>query len=426
VTRPATAAAIIAFMSAVAREESIELSRRIPEKDERAAFGRLCGQLRAIAQAVESLPPGLIDSQPGVPWREMIRLPDILERPGFRPDGVIICQSLRDPLCELEVAATRLRFYLVEQERRSRGRPPPRPRLFTIWYFTQVLGEAPRPGRRGAASDFSAASGSGMMAGVSGIYDTPELYELTCSYRDVPTEVDALQRWFADLYPERVRTLLELAAGPAEHTIEFARRGTDVTALDLSPAMCDYARSKAVAAGLPVEVVRADMRSFALPQRFDAAITMLNSVCHLMTLDDLVDHLRAVAAHLNEGGLYVMELGHPADQLSPSPRTSSDWVTEAGGSRVAVRWGGPSDRMDPITQVTPEHVVVTVQSADGTIRTATDTVPSRFWTATEVEAATRLAGGYEIAARYGDFEGSPLEAPAAWRMIYVLRNGERP
>lgn len=265
-----------------------------------------------------------------------------------------------------------------------------------------------------------------MMAVVSGIYDTPELYELTCSYRDVPTEVDALQRWFSDLYTGRVRTLLELAAGPAEHAIEFARRGTDVTALDLSQAMCDYAKSKAVAAGLPVEVVRADMRSFALPQRFDAAITMLNSACHLMTLDDLVDHLRAVAAHVNEGGLYVMELGHPADQLSASPRTSSDWVTETGGRRVAVRWGGPSDRMDPITQITPEHVVVTVQSADGTIRTATDTVASRFWTATEIEAATRLAGGFEIAARYGDFEGDPLDASAAWRMIYVLRNGERP
>jgi SAM-dependent methyltransferase len=260
-----------------------------------------------------------------------------------------------------------------------------------------------------------------MMARVSGIYDTPELYELTCAYRDVPPEIDALQRWFADLHDGPVRTLLELAAGPAEHAIEFARRGLEVTALDLNQAMCDYARSKAVAAGVPVEVVRADMRSFALPQRFDAAITMLNSVCHLMTLDDLVNHLRVVAEHLDTGGLYVMELGHPADQLSASPRTSSDWVTETGGNRVAVRWGGPSDRMDPITQITPERVVVTVQSPDGTTRTATDTVPSRFWTATEIDAAVRLADGFTVAARYGDFESNPLDAPAAWRMIYILR-----
>jgi SAM-dependent methyltransferase len=265
-----------------------------------------------------------------------------------------------------------------------------------------------------------------MMASVSGIYDTPELYELTCAYRDVPSEVDALQRWFADLHEGRVRTLLELAAGPGEHAIEFARRGLDVTALDLNQAMCDYASSKAIAAGLPIEVVRGDMRSFALPQRFDAVVTMLNSVCHLMTLDDLVSHLGAVRDHLDTGGLYVMELGHPADQFSASPRTSSDWVTETGGTRVAVRWGGPSDRMNPITQVTAEHVVVTVQTPDGATRTATDVVPSRFWTATEVEAAVRLAGDLTVAARYGDFEGDPLDATAAWRMIFVLRRSPPP
>ena len=260
-----------------------------------------------------------------------------------------------------------------------------------------------------------------MMAGVTGIYDTPELYELTCAYRDVAAEVTALQGWFTELRSVPPRTLLELAAGPAEHTLEFARRGLEVTALDLNPQMCEYARTKAIAAGLPVEVIRADMRSFALPQRFDVAITMLNSVCHLLTLDDLVEHLSAVAAHLNPGGLYLMELNHPADQLSASPRTSSDWVTETGGSRVAVHWGGPSDRMDPVTQITQEHVVVTVTAPDGTPRTVADVVPSRFWTATEVTAAVRLAGGFGIAARYGDFEGDPLDAKDAWRMIFILR-----
>ena len=32
--------------------------------------------------------------------------------------------------------------------------------------------------------------------GVSGIYDAPELYELACAYRDVRSEVDALDRWY--------------------------------------------------------------------------------------------------------------------------------------------------------------------------------------------------------------------------------------
>jgi SAM-dependent methyltransferase len=256
---------------------------------------------------------------------------------------------------------------------------------------------------------------------VTGIYDSPDLYQLTCAYRDVPSEVDALQRWFHEHHGGPVHTLLELAAGPAEHALEFARRGLEVTALDLSQAMCEHAKARAIAAGLPIEVIRGDMRDFALPNRFDAAITMLNSLCHLLTLDDLLRHMEAVAAHLETGGLYIMELGHPADYLSASPRTSSEWVTQENGARIAVRWGGPSDHMDPVTQVTQEHVVVTVQQADGTVCTATDVVPSRFWTATEIMAGIRLVGSYEIAARYGDFEGDSLDDSAAWRMIIVLR-----
>jgi hypothetical protein len=58
----------------------------------------------------------------------------------------------------------------------------------------------------------------------------------------------------------------------------------------------------------------------------------------------------------------------------------------------------------------------------GGVRTVTDVVPNRFWTATELTAAIRLSGGFAVAARYGDFDAdTPVEAPDAWRMILVLR-----
>jgi hypothetical protein len=173
------------------------------------------------------------------------------------------------------------------------------------------------------------------------------------------------------------------------------------------------------------------MRDFTIPDkssagpdagRVELAITMLNSLCHLMTLDDMVAHLASVARHVAEGGLYIAELAHPADCLSREPRTSSDWVTAINGGNVTVRWGGTRDRIDPITQVTMEHVTVTYRKADGSVRTITDVVPNRFWTATEFDAAIRLAEGFTVAACYGDFDGDiPVDDPAAWRMIFVLR-----
>lgn len=279
---------------------------------------------------------------------------------------------------------------------------------------------------------------------MSGIYDEPELYELACAYRDIPAEVTVLQAWcathFAGGSGTGVRSVLELAAGPAEHARELARRGLRVAALDRSPAMCAYAAAQAKAANVDVRVVEADMRDFTIagpddtPVLFDAAITMLNSACHLFTLDDLVRHLIAVRASLVVGGLYIVELAHPADFFAPVPRTSSEWTVDAPGVHAEVRWGGRTDRIDPLTQVTNEHMTIKATTADGTIRTVSDVVPNRFWTLTEFTAAIELAnarsalrpddpsGHFELVATYGDFdETTTLDAASAWRMILVLR-----
>src|ERR1700759_137258 len=284
-----------------------------------------------------------------------------------------------------------------------------------------------------------------MIAGVTGIYDEPELYELACAYRDIPGEVRALRAWFAphfagtsDDAPAAVGSVLELAAGPAEHARELGRRGLRATALDWSAAMCRYAAERAKTAGVErsgveLSVVEADMRDFAVAGPdgtrvpFDLAITMLNSACHLFTLDDLVRHLAAVRAQLAPGGLYIVELAPPADFCAAVPRTSSEWTVDAPGVHADVSWGGRSDRIDPLTQVTREHMTITATADDGTIRTVSDVVPNRFWTLTEFTAAVALsnataAGSFDLIATYGDFDQSTtLESPSAWRMVLILR-----
>lgn len=258
---------------------------------------------------------------------------------------------------------------------------------------------------------------------MSGIYDDPWAYELACSFRDVPAEVDVLLDWCAGL-EAKPATVLELAAGPAEHAREFARRGLDATALDLNPRMCAHAAREAERAGVKVEVVQDDMTTFDLGRRFDLVVTMLDSTSHLMTLDAFVAHLRRVAAHLPDGGLYIVEMSHPRDRIGDDPSVSTDWTVERGGVRASVRWGEPSDRLDPVTQIADDHVTTTIRDGGGT-RVIRDVVPYRFWTATELDAAIRLAGGLRAVARYGDFgtgeDAVALTDPEAWRMITILR-----
>lgn len=265
---------------------------------------------------------------------------------------------------------------------------------------------------------------------MAGIYEEPELYAAASAYRNVPGDVDALLRWWRRHscrgYEGRARlpqSVLELAAGPADHAREMAMRGIEATALDLSPAMCAWARARAAEQGCRLTVIEADMRSFAVPdtRQFDMAMTLVNSLCHLLTLDDLIAHLASTADHVVQGGLYIVELAHPADLLIKERRKSNVLISDIDGGSVAVRWGSSRDRIDPITQVTREHVTVTYRKKDGSVRTLRDVLPNRFWTATELDAAVRLSGGFTIASRYGDFIADiPLEDPNANRMILVL------
>ena len=71
---------------------------------------------------------------------------------------------------------------------------------------------------------------------------TSDLVKLIADIDFLPaeTEVDALLRW-SGKHHEPPSTVLELAAGPAEHARDLARRGLQATALDLNPAMCAQA-----------------------------------------------------------------------------------------------------------------------------------------------------------------------------------------
>lgn len=262
-----------------------------------------------------------------------------------------------------------------------------------------------------------------MTSGAS-LYGDPRLYELAFSYRDVAAEVDVLEAWYHRRHGGKgPRRVLELAAGPAAHAIEFARRGGRVTAVDLSPEMCSYARQRANDEGVAVDVVEVDMVPLRMRRgRYDLAVVMLDSASHILDLDAMVAHLRGVASHLVAGGLYVMEMSHPADFLAGTPKTQDRWRLTRGARQVDVRFTSPLGGFDRATQVWRCNLSVRVTHG-GQTRVLRERMTLRRWTATELEAAARLAGTLRVVERHGSFDvDAPFGTgdPSEWRMISVL------
>ena len=138
------------------------------------------------------------------------------------------------------------------------------------------------------------------------IYDFPEYYDLSFSFRDIPRESKVFDTCIERYSLIPVRSVLEIGAGTAPHMEEWARRGIGYVGIDMNENMLSYARKKAQKLKTTVSLQHADMRNFSLGKTVDFAYIMLGSL-FAKTTQDIDSHFRSVAKALKPGGLYFLD-----------------------------------------------------------------------------------------------------------------------
>jgi SAM-dependent methyltransferase len=253
------------------------------------------------------------------------------------------------------------------------------------------------------------------------IYQVPQLYDVAFSYRDIPAEIHVITEWYLAVTQGKPLTnVLDLASGPANHALEYMRRGVKATALDLSPEMLQYAAAKAQQGRLPLKTENQDLIDFQLVERYDLALLMLDSACHILSARDMIRHLNSVARHLNPGGLYVMELAKPVLK-GHKPSLSENWCASEHGTEVEVQWGSENDTYDARRGIAATTVTMKGHVA-GTAITVSETLQTKVWSQYAIEKAITTCGAFTIARRHGAFLSGCSNADAtAWRLIYVLK-----
>jgi SAM-dependent methyltransferase len=111
-----------------------------------------------------------------------------------------------------------------------------------------------------------------------------------------------------DLSRVRGGDALDLGCGPGRHAIALAKRGFHVTAVDISCFHLAKARERAGAAGLAVEFVESDMRSFARPEAFHLVLSLFTSFGYFEDKHDDLRVLRNVHRSLKPGGVLLMDV----------------------------------------------------------------------------------------------------------------------
>jgi SAM-dependent methyltransferase len=257
------------------------------------------------------------------------------------------------------------------------------------------------------------------------IYDSARYYDIAFGWRDVPAECDFMVERFRAARGRAPRSVVEIACGPGQHARQFAARGLRSIGLDQSETMLAYARTQPGGDDPDVNWVHADMRDFTLDEPVELACCLMDSLSHLLALDDLLQHLDAVARNVTPDALYILEQSHPRDAFPDAePAAQSEWEMEDESGEIVVRatWGRPEDRFDFTTQVGQLTVSLRARREGEEIFHTTSIVPSRLWLAGEIEAAVRASGQWRIRERFGAMDsGIPWQSgPPAWRMVTVL------
>jgi SAM-dependent methyltransferase len=259
---------------------------------------------------------------------------------------------------------------------------------------------------------------AGRPTGKPALYRAPLYYHIAFELNR-KAETDFLEACFARYARGGVRRVLDAACGTGHHALRLARRGYRVVGLDLSRDCIEFLRQEALAGGLAIEAVVGDMTDFRLPKPVDAVICMQDSQGHLLTNDALVAHLRAVAANLRPGGLYIFDRLIPYRWSTPGARWA--WTNRRRGITVRTTFR-TLQGYDPVRQVCDEEMRFDI-TENGTHRVVTQRHQTRVVFPQELRAVVTLAGGLEFCGWFSNFSlGKPLErARSALMMITVLR-----
>ncbi|MBO4727091.1 MAG: methyltransferase domain-containing protein [Spirochaetaceae bacterium] len=203
-------------------------------------------------------------------------------------------------------------------------------------------------------------------------------------------------------------SILDACCGPGRVSVEFALLGLKVTGVDIMQSFLDAAKETADDEGVPLELIRADMRTYESAKKFDAACNLYTSFGYCSSIEEDLKIIKSIAKCVKPGGCFVMEL--LSREVAVRNFIEGEWFERAGKTvltefTVEGAWEGLRSRwilIDNKTGKRIEHCFV-----------------QRLYSAPELRNLV-LGCGFESVEIFGGFDLSKYDQNAK-TMVLVAR-----
>jgi SAM-dependent methyltransferase len=101
--------------------------------------------------------------------------------------------------------------------------------------------------------------------------------------------------------------VLDLACGPGRHSILFAQKGFNVTAVDLSKNLLRVAKAAAAKANVKINFVEADLRNLCIKSRFNLVLNLFTSFGYFEDDKENFKLFNKAFYYLDKDGYFVLD-----------------------------------------------------------------------------------------------------------------------
>lgn len=108
-------------------------------------------------------------------------------------------------------------------------------------------------------------------------------------------------------YKKSPKKVLEMACGTGSLSYYFAENGYKLTCFDLSDEMLSKAYDK-LNRYKNVKIVKQNMIDFEFNEKFEAIVSICDSINYILEKEDLINTFKNVYDHLEDGGIFTFDI----------------------------------------------------------------------------------------------------------------------